>query len=140
MLVFINYKLTDYLGYKFSKYISYCKKIKIWAISYPYNGHNPVMNPDLFNYNIYWSHCVGYDKAVELAKDLQGEISYKKIKAILRNYDLKIEHKEFHNLMQKKTTKKLNSQEELCFLLACLNKKDFRVSFYKIYTLNDAGN
>ena len=51
-----------------------------------------------------------------------------------------MERKEFFNLSRREITEKLNAQEELCLLLACLDKKDFRVHFHKVYTLNDAGN
>ena len=140
MLVFTNYKLTDGLGCKFSMYISYRKKIKSWAIGYTHREHNHAMNPDPFSYNIHRSQRVGFNKAVELAKGLRGEVSYKKAKAILKNHDLKMERKEFYNLTRKETTKKLNTQEELCLLLACLDEEDFRVRFHKVYTLNDEGN
>ena len=58
----------------------------------------------------------------------------------LKNHDLKMGRKEFYNLSQRETTEKLNAQEELCLLLACLDEKDFRVRFHKVYSLNDAGN
>ena len=51
-----------------------------------------------------------------------------------------MEYKEFYNLTQKEITKKLNTQEKLCLLLACLDKEDFRVCFHKVHTFNDEGN
>lgn len=98
------------------------------------------MNLDLFSYNIHQSRHVSYDKTVELAKSLQGEISYRKTKAILKNHDFKIEYKEFYNFTWKITTKKLNASEKLRFLLAYLDKKDFQVYSHKVYTLHDEGN
>lgn len=121
-------------------YISYRKKINSWAIGYTHREHNHAMNPDPFSYNTHRSRRVGYDKAVELAKGLRGEVSYRKAKAILKNHDLKMERKEFYNLTRKETAKKLNAQEELRLLLACLDEEDFRVRFHEVYTLNDAGN
>lgn len=56
------------------------------------------MNPDPFSYNLHRGRRIGYDKAVELAKGLRGEVSYRKAKAILKTHDLKIDHKEFYNL------------------------------------------
>ena len=51
-----------------------------------------------------------------------------------------MERKEFYNLTRKETARKLNAQEELRLLLACLDEEDFRVCFHEVYTLNDAGN
>ena len=121
-------------------YISYRKKIKSWAIDYTYCKHNHAMNPDLFCYNIHRSRRVSYDKAVELAKSLWGEVFYKKAKVILKNHDLIMERKEFYNLIQKETTQNLNAQEELRLLLTCLVEEDFPVHFYEVYTLNDEDN
>ena len=50
-----------------------------------------------------------------------------------------MERKEFYNLSRRETTRKLNAQEELRLLLACLDEKVFRVCFHEVYTLNDAG-
>ena len=76
---------------------------------------------------------------VELARGLRGEVSYKKAKAILQNHDLNIECKEYYNLTRREATKKLNSQEQLRLLLACLDQEDFCVRFHEVYTLNDQG-
>ena len=97
------------------------------------------MNPDPFSYIIHQSRRYSHDKAVELARGLQGEVSYKKAKAILQNHDLNIERKEYYNLTRREATKKLNSEEQLRLLLACLDQEDFRVRFHKFYTLNDQG-
>ena len=94
-------------------YISYRKKINGWAIGYTHGEHNHAMNPDPFSYNTHRSRRIGYDKAVELAKGLRGEVSYKKAKAILKNHELIMECKEFYNLTRKETAKKLNAQEEI---------------------------
>lgn len=48
---------------------------------------------------------------------------------------MKLERKEFYNLSRRETTKKLNAQEELCLLLACLDQEDFRIRFHEVYTL-----
>ena len=97
------------------------------------------MNPDPFSYIIHRSRRCGHDKAVELARGLWGEVSYKKTKAILQNNDFNIERKEYYNLRRREATKKLNSQEQLRLLLACLDQEDFRVRFHEVYTLNDHG-
>lgn len=76
-------------------YIDYRKKIKGWAIGYTYREHNHAIYPDPFGYNIHRGRRTGSDKTVELAKGLQGELSYKKAKATLKNHDLKMERKEF---------------------------------------------
>lgn len=94
-------------------YISYRKKINGWAIGYTHRGHNHPMNPDPFTYIIHRGRRISYDKAVELAKGLRSEVSYRKAKAILKNHDLKLERKEFYNLTRRESTKKLNAQEEL---------------------------
>ena len=120
-------------------YISYRKKINNWAIGYTYREYNHLMNPDPFSYIIHRSRRYGHDKAVELVRGLRGEVSYKKARAILQNYDLNIEHKEYYNLTQREATKKLNSQEQLHLLLTCLNQEDFRVRFHEVYILNDQG-
>lgn len=120
-------------------YISYRKKINNWAIGYTHREHNHPMNPDPFSYIIHRSRRCGHDKAVELARGLRGEVSYKKAKAILQNHDLNIERKEYYNLTRREATKKLNSQEQLRLLLACLDQEDFRVRFHEVYTLNDQG-
>lgn len=112
MLVFTNYKQIDGLGCIFLMYISYCKKIKSWAIDYTYCKHNQTINPDKFYYNIDQSWCISYDKTIELAKGFQGEVSYRKVKAILQNHDLKIEYKEFYNLMQKFYAKRNDKRVE----------------------------
>lgn len=52
------------------------------------------MNPDPFSYNTHRSRRVGYDKAVELAKGLRGEVSYRKAKAILKNHNFAMERNE----------------------------------------------
>lgn len=136
----INKLIDSFLNCKFAIYISYCKKINSWAISYTYCKHNHIINPDLFSYNIYQSWCVCNDKVVELAKSLWDEIFYKKGKIILKNHDLKIKCKEFYNFTQKKTTKKLNTQEKLCFLLVYLDKEDFWDCFHEVYIFNDTSN
>ena len=51
-----------------------------------------------------------------------------------------MERKEFYILSRRKTTEKLNAQEELHLLLVFLAEKDFRVRFQEVYTLNVAGN
>ena len=76
---------------------------------------------------------------MELARGLRGEVSYKKAKAIVQNYDLNIERKEYYNLTRREATKKLNSQEQLHLLLACLDQEDFHVCFHEVYTLKDHG-
>ena len=120
-------------------FISYRKKINNWAIDNTHREHNHPMNPDPFSNIIHRSRRCGHDKAVELARGLWGEVSYKKTKAILQNYDLNIERKEYYNLTRREATKKLNSQEQLHLLLACLDQEDFRVRFHEVYTLNDQG-
>ncbi len=76
---------------------------------------------------------------MELAQGLQGEVFYKKAKAIFQNDYLNIERKEYYNLTRKEATKKLNSPEQLCLLLAGLDQEDFCVCFHEVYTLNDQG-
>ena len=95
------------------------------------------MNSDPFSYIIHQTRRCDNDKVVELARGVQGEVSYKKAKAILQNHDLNIERKEYYNLTRREATEKLNSQEQLRLLLACLDQKDFCVCFHKVYTLND---
>lgn len=120
-------------------YISYRKKINCWAIGFTTREHNHAMNPDPFSYFVHRSRRVGHDKARELAKGLRGEVSYKKAQRILKNHDLTIERKEFYNLTRKEATKKLEPQEELTLLLACLDQEDFRVRIHDVYIFNDAG-
>lgn len=97
------------------------------------------MNPDPFPYFVHRSRRVGHDKAKELARGLQGELSYKKAQRILKNHDLTIERKEFYNLTRKEATKKLKLQEELALHLACLDQEYFCVRVHDTDTLNDAG-
>ncbi len=118
-------------------YISYRKKIYNWAIAYTNRENNHPMNSDPFPYIIHQTRRCDNDKVVELARGVRGEVSYKKAKAILQNHDLNIERKEYYNLTRREATKKLNSQEKLRLLLACLDQEDFRVRFHKVYTLND---
>ena len=120
-------------------YISYRKKINNWAIGYTYREHNHPMNPDPFSYIIHRSRGCGHDKAVKLVQGLWGEVFYKKAKAILQNHHLNIERQEYYNLTRREATKKLNSQEQLHLLIACLDQEDFRVCFHGFYTLNNQG-
>lgn len=53
-------------------------------------------------------------------------------------HDLTIERKEFYNHTRKENTIKEKPQEELTFLLACLDQEDFRVQVHDLYTLNNA--
>lgn len=120
-------------------YISYRKRITIWAIGYTPRERDHEMNPDPFSYFVQRSRWVGHDKARELARGLRGEVSYQKAQSILKNHDLTIERKEFYNLTRKEATKRLKPEEELTLLLACLDKEDFCVRVHDFYTLNDAG-
>ena len=97
------------------------------------------MNPDRFSYIIHRSGRCGHDKAVGLAPGLWREVFYKKAKAVLQSHDLNIERKEYYNLTRREATKKLNFQEQLRLLLACLDQKDFRIRFHEVYTLKDQG-
>lgn len=120
-------------------YISFRKKINSSVIGYTSRKHNHPMNPDPLPYFVHRIRRVGHDKAKELARGLQGELSYKKARRILKNHDLTIERKEFYNLTRKEATKKLKPQEELALHLACLDQEYFRVRVHDAYTLNDAG-
>ena len=119
-------------------YINFRKKINSWAIGYTTREHNHPINPVSLSHFFHRSRWVGHDKAKELARGLWREASFKKAQRIIKNHDLSIERKEFYNLTQK-ATKKLQPQEELTLLLACLDQEDFRVWVHDTYTLNDTG-
>lgn len=120
-------------------YIGYPKKINSWAIGCTHREYNHPMNPDPFSYIIHRNRQPGHDKAVQLARGLRGEVSYKKAKAILQNHDLNIERKEYYNLTRREVRKIFNAQEQLRLLLACLDQENFSVRFHEVYTLNDQG-
>ncbi len=82
------------------------------------------MNPDLFSYFVHRTRRIGYNKALELAKGLQGEVSYNKATCILKKYDLKIERKQFYNLTRAEATQKLKPDDELTLLLATLDHEE----------------
>lgn len=75
------------------------------------------------------SRRVGQGKAIELARGLRGEVSYKKATWILKNHDLHIERRELYNPTSTRNPKKLKRDEELTLLLSILDKDDFRVRF-----------
>ncbi len=97
------------------------------------------MNLDLFSYIIHRPRRVEQGKAVELARGLRGEVSYKKATRILKNHDLHIERCEFYNLNRTKNVKKLKPDEELTLLLSILDNEDFRVRVQEKYNHNDLG-
>ena len=106
--------------------ISYRRKVNSWAIGYTHREHNHPMKPDLFSYTIHRSRRVSYDKAVELATGLRGEVSYRKAKAILKNHDLAMERKDLWkqkliNWAHRKAAKELKIREKYDAELAALN-------------------
>ncbi len=72
-------------------------------------------------------------------EDFEGRFLTKKAQRILKNHDLTIEQKDIYNLTRKEAIKKLKPQEELTFLLACLDQEDFCVQVHDIYRFNDVG-
>ncbi len=120
-------------------YLSYQKKINYCAIGYSHREHNHHMNPDLFSYFVHQTRHIRHDKALELAKGLWGEASYNKATRILKNYDLKIERKQAHNLTRAEATRKLKPDYELTHLLATMDHKDFRVYVNNVYQTNEVG-
>lgn len=84
------------------------------------------MNPDPLSSIIHCPRQVGQGKAVELARGLQGEISYKKATRILKNHDLHIKRREFYHLTRTENLKMLKP-DELTLLLSILDNKDFRM-------------
>ncbi len=113
------------LGCRFSMYLSYRKEVNHWAIGYIHREHNHPMNPDQFSYFVHLTRRIGHDKALELAKRLQGEVSYNKATRILKNHDLKIERKQFYNFTRAEATQKFKPDDELTLLLATLDHEDF---------------
>ncbi len=97
------------------------------------------MNLDPFSYIIYRPRWVGQEKAVELARGLRGERSYKKATRTLKNHDLHIERCKFYNLIRTENLKKLKPDEELTLLLSILDNEDFRVRVQEKYNHNDLG-
>lgn len=93
-------------------YLSFRKKLNSWVIGYTHREHNHPMNPDPFSYTVHRSRRVGQGKAIELARGLRGEVSYKKATRILKNHDLHIERREFCNLTRTENLKKLKPDEE----------------------------
>ena len=120
-------------------YLSYQKKFNHWAIGYSHHKHNYPINLYLFSYFVYWTWCIERDKAIELAKELRGEVSYNKATRILKNHDLKIEQKQFCNLTRAEATQKLKPDDELTFLLATLDHEDFWVCVNNVYQTNQVG-
>ena len=102
-------------------------------MTYNHRKYNHLINPDLFSYIIGQTWRIGYDKTVELAKGLWGKFSYNKVTCILKNYDLKIEEKQFYNLIYVKANQKLKLDKELNLLFPTLNYKDFKVCVNDIY-------
>ena len=70
------------------------------------------MNPDSFFYTLHRSRRVGQRKSIELVRGLRGEVSYNKATRILKNHDLRIEHREFYNQTRTENLKKLKPDEE----------------------------
>ncbi len=97
------------------------------------------MNLDPFFYIIHCPRRVGQGKAIELARGLQGEVSYKKATRILKHHDLHIERHEFYNLTRTKNQKKFKLDEKLTLLLSILDNEDFRVRVQEKYNHNDLG-
>ena len=97
------------------------------------------MNLDPFSYIIYHPRRIGQGKAVELARGLRGEVSYKKATWILKNHDLHIERREFYNLIRTENQENLKPDKELTLLLSILDNKDFRVRVQEKYNHNDLG-
>ena len=97
------------------------------------------MNLDIFSHIIHRPCRFGQGKAVELARGLRGEVSYKKAPRILKNHDLHIEHRELYNLTRTANLKKLKPDEELTLLLSILDNEDFRVRVQEKYNHNDLG-
>lgn len=91
------------------------------------------MNPNLFSYFVHWTRRINHNKAFELTKGLQSIVFYNKAFYILKNHELKIEWKQFYNLIYAEVIQKLKLDKELTLLLAMLDHKNFRVYVNDIY-------
>lgn len=71
---------------------------------------------------------VGQGKAVELARGLRGEISYKKATRILKNHDLHIKRCEFYHLTRTENLKKLKpDQSWITKIFGCEFKRNITI-------------
>jgi hypothetical protein len=109
-----------------------------WSIHHGKNhldhNHPPAVNPFLLY--PHRERVPGHKKALEIASDLRGIVSWAEAKAALDRKGLRLTRSEFYNCLQKEGAReKMDSQQELLYIVALLEEEGFYVAVREVYLL-----
>jgi hypothetical protein len=109
-----------------------------WSIHHGKNhldhNHPPAVDPFLLY--PHRERVPGRKKALEMASDLRGIVSWAEAKAALDRKGLRLTRLEFYNCLRKEGAReKMDSQQELLYIVALLEEEGFHVAVREVYLL-----
>jgi hypothetical protein len=98
------------------------------------HNHPPAVDPFLLY--PHRERVPGRKKALEMASDLRGIVSWAEAKAVLDRKGLRLTRSEFYNCLRKEGAgEKMDSQQELQYIVALLEEEGFHVAVREVYLL-----